>query len=231
MILNGHTVGLTSPDIISLLRPAFKSASNDMEDIAANSLFMTTWTFDDCHQDLIRIDELLRQRLGIIFRFFVSPFLIDCYSSGAVEFVREQLKDPSASLLTWDQIGRLIENGHILGLHGYDHSDFNFLSDSLIFEQHERSIELLRRRLGVTTDSFAFPFGRILNLNSLTNNNQLIISKRYFDRIYISDNRLPPFVASGVFNRRHSEFGNSVFASLIKGLLQHRFANRFKILF
>jgi peptidoglycan/xylan/chitin deacetylase (PgdA/CDA1 family) len=228
MILNGHTISGESNNLMQTLCPLFSSATNLAEDRAANSIRHVTWTFDDCHMDLLEIDQILRLRFGITFRFFVSPLLIDRYSSGSIEFVRDQLRDPTATLLNWDEIGALLENGHVLGLHGYDHSDFNVMSRPQIIDQHEQSIELLHRRLGVYSDSFAFPFGRVSDSDDVLKSNQIMLTKRYFDRIYLSDNRLPLFRSDNVFNRRHAEFGDSFVVSFIKGLLQYRFSARLK---
>jgi len=228
MILNGHKIVGEANKLVQTLCPLFGSASNITEDKAAQSIKNLTWSFDDCHRDLLKIDQILRLRFGITFRFFVSPLLIDRYSSGSVEFARGQLRDPTATLLNWDEIGSLVENGHILGLHGYDHSDFNFMSSDEIVDQHEQSIELLYKRLGIYTDSFAFPFGRVTDTYNVIESNQIIISKGYFDRIYLSDNRLPLFRADHVFNRRHAEFGNAFIVSFIKGLLQYRFSYKLK---
>jgi peptidoglycan/xylan/chitin deacetylase (PgdA/CDA1 family) len=126
------------------------------------------------------------------------------------------LKDSGAKLLSWDQIGRLHAHGHTVGLHGYDHADFNLMSASQMVDQHEASIALLRRRLGITTNAFAPPFGRMDRDAAL----QLDIARRYFSRIYLSDNRLPPRRHRDVYNRRHCEFGNTVLPSFLKGLLQ-----------
>jgi len=226
MIFNGHTIDGLSSDLLEALGSAFKSASNEEEDRAATSLLRFTWTFDDCHKDLTAIDQVIRGHFGITFRFFVSPFLIDSCSSGSAQFVRNQLRDENASLLSWDEIGSLVEKGHLIGLHGYDHSDFSVMSDSQIVEQHERSIDLLRNRLGLSTDSFAFPFGRLRGGIQIFQNSEITITKKYFSRLYLSDNRLPVFNIHNVFNRRHAEFGSSVFTSVIKGFLQFRFSRR-----
>lgn len=228
MILNGHTIVGEADNLVRYLFDLFGSASNINEDKAAGSIKNLTWTFDDCHRDLLKIDQILRCRFDITFRFFVSPLLIDRYSSGLVEFVRDQLRDPTATLLNWDEIGSLVENGHILGLHGYDHSDFNLMSSNEIIDQHEQSIELLYKRLGIYTDSFAFPFGRVSDSYNVLESKQIIISEGYFDRIYLSDNRLPIFRVGHVFNRRHSEFGNVFIVSFIKGLLQYRFSYKLR---
>jgi len=220
MILNGHTLAHSSPGLMKLASHAFKSATNDNEDRFCDAWLPLLWTFDDCHQDLTAIGQQLLGDFGVSFRFFICPDLIDRYAAGQTYFVRRQLKNPHAELLSWDQIGRLHEDGHILGLHGHDHSDFNLMSEAQMVDQHESSIALLKQRLGAQTDSFAPPFGRLEGSKPDAARLQVTVAQRYFSRIYLSDNRLPPKRHQGIYNRRHSEFGNTVFPSLLKGALQ-----------
>lgn len=226
MIFNGHKIQRITSELFRIPGMQFKSSNNEEEALAASSLLRHTWSFDDCHSDLIAIDKIIRGRFGITFRFFVSPFLIDSFSSGAVQFVCNQLQDKDVSLLSWDEIGFLVEKGHLIGLHGYDHSDFRLMPDSQIVEQHERSIDLLKSRLGISTDSFAFPFGRTREGVSIFQGPEIEITSKYFSRIYLSDNRFPPFCISNIINRRHSEFGESFFGSMLKGFLQFRFSKK-----
>jgi peptidoglycan/xylan/chitin deacetylase (PgdA/CDA1 family) len=216
MILNGHTLARFTPSLMKLASRSFASATSANEDRFCDTLLPLLWTFDDGHQDLIEIDARLRGEFGVRFRFFICPYLIDRYAARQLDDVRCQLRDPAARLLSWDQIGLLHEQGHAIGLHGHDHSDFNQMSEAQMIEQHEASITLLRTRLGLTTDSFAPPFGRMERNAAL----QLDVARKYFQRIYLSDNRIPPRRRGDVYNRRHSEFGNTVVPSVIKGLLQ-----------
>jgi peptidoglycan/xylan/chitin deacetylase (PgdA/CDA1 family) len=219
MILNGHKTKVNKTGLRLLLGRFASSCDDSSEDYAANNLFPIVWTFDDCHSDMVEIAKIFDEYISIKFRFFVSPFLIDQYSDGNLEFVREKLKDPNAVLMSWDQIAKMVEAGHCLGLHGFDHSDFNCMSDEEIKMQHEAAQELLRKRLGLSTNSFAFPFGRI-GSNFFQRDRIISLTSIYFSRLYLSDNRFAPSGANGVYNRRHSEFDSSVVISLMKGYVQ-----------
>lgn len=137
-----------------------------------------------------------------------------------MKFVKRQLKTDVVPLLTWDEIGYLLEQGHFLGLHGYDHTDLNIYNECQIEQDHLQSIELLKKRLSYKTNSFAFPFGKIITKNSVLQNLQIKIAKKFFTRIYLSDNKMSFFGYNGIYNRRHSEFNNFLAINLVKGYFQ-----------
>ena len=221
MILNGHVYKNFEINQILNFKTKFCSASDINEDLASNKLFPITWTFDDGLSDLLIIDKLLTDIGDIKFRFFISPYLIEKKVRTNAKFIKNKLKAETKPLLTWDQIGLLIEKGHILGLHGYDHTDFNLLSKNQILDDFELSIELLKKRISKKTNSFAFPFGRINAKEEISTNPHIILARKFFSRIYLSDNRLPIFGLKGIYNRRYAEFDNIIFINLIKGLLQN----------
>jgi len=221
MILNGHF--FINFKIIKILNSIynFSSASDLNEDLASNKIFPITWTFDDGYRDLLVIDKILTDIGNIKFRFFISPYLIEKKIRKDRKFIKNKLMTEFRPLLTWDHIAQLIEKGHILGLHGYDHTDLNLLNKNQIIENFETSIELLKKRISIKTNSFAFPFGRINTNEKLLTNSQIVIAKKFFSRIYLSDNRMATFGYKGVYNRRYAEFDNIIFINLIKGFLQN----------
>ena len=221
MILNGHIYKNFKINQILNFKNKFCSATNANEDLASNKLFPITWTFDDGLSDLLTIDKFLTDIGNIKFRFFISPYLLEKKVRTNLKFLKNKLRIETKSLLSWEEVGRLTEKGHILGLHGYDHTDLNLLSKNQIIENFESSIELLKKRISIKTNSFAFPFGRINKNEKLLTNSQIIIAKKFFSRIYLSDNRIATFGYRGIYNRRHAEFDNIIFVNLIKGLLQN----------
>ena len=227
MILNGHF--FINFKIIKILNSIynFSSASDLNEDMASNKIFPITWTFDDGYRDLLIIDKILTDIGNIKFRFFISPYLIEKKTRKDRIFIKNKLMTEFRPLLTWDQIAQLTEKGHIIGLHGYDHTDLNLLSESQIIDDFESSIELLKKRISKKTDSFAFPFGRINIDREILKNPQIFLAKKYFSRVYLSDNRMLTFGHNGIYNRRHAEFDNTVLVNLFKGFLQKFKINKF----
>jgi peptidoglycan/xylan/chitin deacetylase (PgdA/CDA1 family) len=220
MILNGHILRNFKLNHIFNFKNKFISATDKNEDLFSNKLFPISWTFDDGLKDLLTIDELLTNIGEIKFRFFISPYLIENKNRQNLKFIESKLKIKTSPLLTWDQVGFLLEKGHILGLHGYDHTELNLLSKNQINDDFELSIELLNKRLSIKTTSFAYPFGRLDSTENLLSNQQIVTAKKFFSRIYLSDNRLPIFGYKGVYNRRYAEFDDKIFINILKGFIQ-----------
>ena len=220
MILNGHILRNFKLNHILNFENKFISATDENEDKISNKLFPISWTFDDGLKDLLAIDKFLTDIGDIKFRFFISPYLIENKNRENKKLIESKLKIKTSPLLSWDQVGYLLEKGHILGLHGYDHTELNLLNKKQITDDFELSIELLDKRLSIQTKSFAYPFGRLDNTKNLLSNQQIITAKKFFSRIYLSDNRLPTFGYKGVYNRRYAEFDDTIFINILKGFIQ-----------
>lgn len=220
MILAGHAYNNVKINKFLIFKNKLISATDSNEDFVCNRIFPFTYTFDDGLNNLLNIDKIFEDLGNIKFRFFISPLLIDKNLSADTKFIERKLKLKIKSLLTWDQIGYLIEKGHILGLHGYDHSNLQFSSESKIIDDFEKSIELLNKRISHKTNSFALPFGRLFFKEKIFKNLEIDIAKKFFSRIYISDNRIPFFGYNGIYNRRHAEFNNFIGISMLKGHFQ-----------
>jgi|688.fasta_scaffold260730_1 peptidoglycan/xylan/chitin deacetylase (PgdA/CDA1 family) len=225
MILAGHAYNNFKINKFLILKNKFISATDSNEDFVCNKIFPFTYTFDDGLSNLLFVDKVLADLGNIKFRFFISPLLIEKNLSRDIKFIENKLKMSVKSLLTWDQIGYLVDRGHILGLHGYDHTDLNILSKNQIIDDHQLSIEMLNKRISYKANSFAFPFGRIIIKDKIIKNSQIDIAKKFFSRIYLSDNRIPIFGYNGIYNRRHSEFNNFLTINLLKGFFQ-KFKNK-----
>lgn len=61
--------------------------------------------------------------------------------------------------LDWDQLKELVDAGFLLGTHGYDHTDLRQAPDADLPRQVGGSKEVLEEALGVTIDSFCYPYG------------------------------------------------------------------------
>jgi peptidoglycan/xylan/chitin deacetylase (PgdA/CDA1 family) len=66
---------------------------------------------------------------------------------------------PTLPLLSWDGLGRLAEEGVVLGAHTRTHADLRVLSDDEIREEIAGSIEDIARETGRMADSLAYPYG------------------------------------------------------------------------
>ncbi len=72
---------------------------------------------------------------------------------------REAARSEAETYMSWDEVGRLPENGIEIGAHGYVHASFGTLDPEAARDQGVLARELLESRLGARVRTFAYPFG------------------------------------------------------------------------
>lgn len=213
MNFNAHKFTKSSSIANKIINRFSLDATFINEDNSAKSFLQHTWSFDDGHVDLLKLADEFFNPVGVKFRFFICPSLIDLWEKGKIECVRGALIDPNAKLLSWKDINYLISCGHILGSHGLDHKNFSMLSTAEAIVQFQRSQELLNERTDQWVDTFAFPFGRV-------DKDVKIVAElglKYYKRLYFSDNREPIFSNGTFINRRHAEVGPELIRGMCAG--------------
>lgn len=216
MILNGHLACENNELFQWLFRKTCVGANHESIQAYGRSLAKHVWTFDDGLTDQLEIYLEYFQPERLVFQFFVCPKLIDEWEVGNFEYVRRQLGNPRAELMSWDSIGRLIESGNTIGSHGIDHTSFSTMSTDQSVEQLERSRDMIKQRIGCVPTSFAFPYG-VVSPSSLAAS---LLARKLYQEVYLSDNSMAiGEIADGVFNRRHSEFGVCAARGLLIGAL------------
>ena len=217
MIFNGHNTCIKNKTFRFIFNNFYISAGQANNQKYARSLYKHIWTFDDGHIDQLKqIYYDYFKPEGLVFQFFICPKLIDEWEIGNSEYVRSQLRDPNAELLSWDQIGNLIDAGNIIGSHGIDHESFSGMSCNMMSEQLESSKEMIKKRTGITPNTFAFPYGYV----SPSSIEASRAARKEYLEVHLSDNNLPiGEIENGIFNRRHSEFGICVIKGLFIGAL------------
>jgi len=113
-------------------------------------------TFDDGYQDNADVAAPILEEFGHRAVFFISTAFIDG-DRRIVESFRNYSGLPN---MTWDQVARLAERGHEIGLHGHCHPNYALLSLVEAEEDLERSMHLVRSRTGYVPVGFAYPFGQ-----------------------------------------------------------------------
>jgi peptidoglycan/xylan/chitin deacetylase (PgdA/CDA1 family) len=217
MILNGHISCTTNQLFRFVFRQLSHSVGSSQNRKYARSLTKHVWTFDDALTDQlgpIYLDYFEKEK--VTFQFFVCPKLVDEWEMGNIEYVRQQLQNPNAEMLSWEDIGRLVEAGNIIGSHGVDHTSFSGLSIDEAVEQFESSKEMISARTGKVADSFAFPFGYV----KPSSIDAALLAREHFSEVYLSDNAMTiGELGDGVFHRRHAEFGLCAARGIVVGAL------------
>jgi len=99
------------------------------------------------------------KKYGISCCFFINPATIE---NRNIEFQEkicvERLGIPVTNFLTWDHIHSLLEQGHEIGNHSYDHKIQASLSREEFLEDLKLSTEILEQKIG-KIKHYAFPRG------------------------------------------------------------------------
>ena len=117
-------------------------------------------TFDDGYLDNYEVAAPILARHGLHATFFVSTGFIETDVVAPWD-----LDMPAApGWMTWDQVRGLHDQGFAIGGHTIDHVDLGEVAGDAARLQLTNSREVLRERLGVDVELFAYPFGRSDNI-------------------------------------------------------------------
>ena len=118
-------------------------------------------TFDDTYDTVYTDANPILKRLNIPFTMFVTKGLVDTKNFITMEHLRELAKEPLCTI----------------GCHGLEHKMFRYFTPEEMKRQCREEKEWLENILGVKVDSFAFPYGRIVEVS---NSNRQQIAKMDF---------------------------------------------------
>jgi peptidoglycan/xylan/chitin deacetylase (PgdA/CDA1 family) len=105
--------------------------------------------------------------LGISGCFFLATSIIGVKEPRALaEFCRTNLKSEPVDFMGWDDVERLIRDGHEIGGHTRAHPDLATVSEDVVEDEIGGCFEDLQRRTG-SVRHFAWPFGHFSNFSPL----------------------------------------------------------------
>lgn len=143
-------------------------------------------TFDDGFSSNRWVAEYILKKMGIKAIFFVPSDFVSCEKRTDQElYIKEkifkrklspgELKEMSP--MSWDDLKWLLSEGHVIGAHTRNHVSLEMISD--IKELEDEIINgglILEEKLGINIDCFAYPLGKIDNINK---NTMAIIQRHY----------------------------------------------------
>ena len=164
---------------------------DDLQDILTGQMKYTgtkvLLTFDDGFKSNALLAEKLLNPLGIKAIFFIPPDFINAknrdkqktFIAGNIynnRFKSEEIPDDMAPM-TWQDIERLLEQGHTIGAHTINHRKLTEIeSEGELKSEIVESGNILQKKLGVDIEHFSYPFGYI---DSIDPRSMKIIRERY----------------------------------------------------
>lgn len=156
--------------------------------ISNKSLFLLT--IDDGFDNNLKFAKKVLQPLNIKAIFFIIPKFINSNNNNInSEYYKSLYPDKKYSLtkknfnqfipLSKENINKIIDLGHTIGMHGFEHENYFNLSKDNIKKNIKKGIKIFSD-LGINVEHFAYPFG---DKKSFNNKSNLIISN-YFRYIH-----------------------------------------------
>lgn len=150
----------------------FAALSSGAEPVFGRNLLLT---FDDGTASQRRIAEEVLKPMGLRAVFFVTSDLVFDRSSEA------QRHPGHFSYMTWSDLAALCEQGHLVGAHTATHAQLSEIQAAAELEREiVASADTLARRLGVSIEHFAYPFGDLASFSTRA----LAVARRRFRFIY-----------------------------------------------
>jgi peptidoglycan/xylan/chitin deacetylase (PgdA/CDA1 family) len=115
-------------------------------------------TIDDGFQTVLDVAGPIMKKYGIPSIAYVSSDLVG----------RPSDLGPSDPYLDWEGVARLQDYGIVIGSHGHRHISLGEIGAQDLHIEAATSRELIEKRLGITVDSFAYPFGTQAHFNDVS---------------------------------------------------------------
>jgi len=159
-------------------------------------------TFDDALKSVAaEADPILRA-----YNIPYTVFAVAEWSDHVHDWQKQQV-------LSWDDLGRLMEQGVEIGSHSATHRDFGELDEARARREFEVSRATMKARLGVTPDVMAIPFGQSRNWTPLADR---IAREIGFTTIYAqAEDTRPPNTIPRTFITRFDD--DRIFRALLRG--------------
>ena len=123
-------------------------------------------SFDDGVKNTLLAADVMRE-FGIKGCFFVCPAIVGETDPDTLRrFCHERLNFSPAEFLSWQDLERLLSEGHEVGGHTMTHARMSITPASELAEETGGCFQELRRRVGPVRH-FAWPFGRFWDMSAL----------------------------------------------------------------
>lgn len=121
-------------------------------------------TFDDAFASVGRLAYPILSSLGLPGTVFAPSAFMSSEQPLSWPGIEHWLRTPSASELesmSWEGLGRLVQEGWEVGSHTRTHPHLTQLDESALRTELEQSREEIAGRLGIRCDTIAYPYGDV----------------------------------------------------------------------
>jgi peptidoglycan/xylan/chitin deacetylase (PgdA/CDA1 family) len=116
-------------------------------------------------------------------------------------------------VLSWDELGAMIERGVEVGSHSATHRNFGHIDEARARTEFETSRETMKARLGFAPDVMAIPFGQSANWSEVADR---VAREAGFTTIYAqAEETRPPGTIARTFVTRFDD--DRIFKALLRG--------------
>lgn len=159
-------------------------------------------TFDDGFEECYTIITPILNKYNLKATFFINPKSINCDIETS-EFINNNLKvNLNKKFMTWDNIKKISDDGHIVGSHTYSHLILNNLNKDILEREIVLSKRIIEEKLNIVCKYFAYPFGN----DNYFDNNAFNLANSIYDYTFTSGNYSTYFFKlNNVLTRRHFE--------------------------
>lgn len=112
-------------------------------------------TFDDAYKDFLDNALPLLEEFGFKAYVFVPAAMVGKYN----EWDWRKL-NVKKELMSWEDLRFIVSKGHRVGSHSLSHPDLTKLQEKDLWREVHHSKLLLEDKLGVSVDTFCYPYGR-----------------------------------------------------------------------
>lgn len=163
------------------------------------------FTFDDGFDDCYTFIAPTLEKFGVNAMFFINPNFATAAEGDEAyirKFTEEMTLSPGKRPMSWTQIKELHSRGFLFGAHTLDH--YMIVNGDAAELRHQiiDCKSIMEKKLGVTCEHFAFPYGRLEQASE----EAIAIACETYKYVYSQSDHKHYFSFGGrVINRRHFE--------------------------